>query len=99
MTLFPRSAILFMLGLASLHADNRGRANYTIVTGAVVYQDSAATAAAAAYGGFNATLPLIILNTASDNFGAYADAGTQRTVTDLAATGTTTFYRVVIVRP
>ncbi|MEO0016806.1 MAG: hypothetical protein RLZZ522_89 [Verrucomicrobiota bacterium] len=98
MTLFPRSAILFMLGLASLRADNRGSANYTIVTGAVVYQDSAATAAAA-YGGFNATLPLIILNTASDNFGAYADAGTQRTVTDLAATGPRKFYRVVIVRP
>lgn len=177
MTLFPRSAMLFMLGLASLRADNRGSANYTIVTetidtaggpatsqdyrntpsfgdcsgsaattanataqpgfvaqlaavtgvtlaaaapsltetatlqltawelladgtraaipatgpawtasgsaaitsaglvtGAVVYQDSAATAAAA-YGGFNATLPLIILNTASDNFGSYANDG------------------------
>lgn len=45
-----------------------------LITGAVVYQDSAATATAG-YGGFSATLPLIVLNTASDNFGSYAGDG------------------------
>jgi hypothetical protein len=45
-----------------------------VVTAAPVYQDSAATAAAA-YAGFSATLPLVVLNTADDNYGSYANDG------------------------
>lgn len=44
------------------------------VTAAPVYQDSAATAAGT-YSGFNASLALIVLNTAADNYGSYANDG------------------------
>lgn len=45
-----------------------------LATATPVYQDTAATAAAA-YAGFSNTLPLIVLNSASDNYGSYANDG------------------------
>jgi hypothetical protein len=45
-----------------------------LVSAAPVAQDAAAVAAAA-YAGFNATMPLTVFNTAGDNFGSYANDG------------------------